>query len=543
MNNQKYWEERAILKDKLLEKDINKLEKKLLKLFKDTRKEVLNELKIIYADIEASEYAKYQIDSLLTSINNALNNLYSNNEKEIIEGLKGIYKEMDKQASIDLNNAFNTVNVDLVKEVTSTKWGTTLNNYGLDKYGMKKGVFATHDEVLEKIVNDLINSNWSGLTLVERIAEHKRKLSLTLKEELSKGLIRGDSLQDMSRTFSKKMDLSYSNALRIIRTESCWIMNEATVNNYKDNGIKEYEFMAFLDSKTSKECKSLDGKKFSIEEYQTGVNLPPLHPNCRSCVIPVVEELEKPKKPIKETKSKEAKTTTKKSNTKKTTTKKTAKKPKEKEFKLPKFKKPSSYKTVWKPEMTEMQKEWFDTLTDKEKDNLNKYTMEGVYDRINMGLRKGSLREMYQEMADSMSGALQRNKINANIRVYRGSSASIFKSVLDDETYKLMRGTKVDIDTLKSKLLGNIVNDKGFMSTTLNEMNVLYADNDFLDNVMLKIDIDKKATGTGFIAPLSEYEDESEVLLDKNTSLYIKDISFNEYKKVYEITCHYLGQI
>ena len=28
MNNQKYWEERAILKDKLLEKDINKLEKK-----------------------------------------------------------------------------------------------------------------------------------------------------------------------------------------------------------------------------------------------------------------------------------------------------------------------------------------------------------------------------------------------------------------------------------------------------------------------------------------------------------------------------------
>ena len=51
MNNQKYWEERAILKDKLLEKDINKLEKKLLKLFKDTRKEVLNELKIIYADI------------------------------------------------------------------------------------------------------------------------------------------------------------------------------------------------------------------------------------------------------------------------------------------------------------------------------------------------------------------------------------------------------------------------------------------------------------------------------------------------------------
>ena len=207
MNNQKYWEERAILKDKLLEKDINKLEKKLLKLFKDTRKEVLNELKIIYADIEASEYAKYRIDSLLTSINNALDNLYSNNEKEVNEGLADIYKEMDKQASIDLNNSFNTVNENLVRETLKT--------------------------------------NWSGLSFSERIWEHRRKLAFTIKSELNKGFIRGDSLQDISKIISDKFDTSFSNAMRLVRTESCWVMNEATVNNYKENGIKEYEFMAF----------------------------------------------------------------------------------------------------------------------------------------------------------------------------------------------------------------------------------------------------------------------------------------------------------
>ena len=115
------------------------------------------------------------------------------------------------------------------------------------------------------------------MTLVERIAEHKRKLSLTLKEELSKGLIRGDSLQDMSKIFSKKMDLSYSNALRIIRTESCLVMNEATVNNYKENDIKEYEIMAFLDNKTSKICKSMDGEVVNVEEAIPGKNLPPFH--------------------------------------------------------------------------------------------------------------------------------------------------------------------------------------------------------------------------------------------------------------------------
>ena len=239
MNSQKYWEERAILKDKLLEKDINKLEKKLLKLFKDTRKEVLNELKIIYADIETSEYAKYRIDSLLTSINNALDNLYSNNEKEVNEGLKEIYKEMDKQASIDLNNSFNTVNENLVRETLKT--------------------------------------NWSGLSFSERIWEHRRSLAFTIKSELSKGLIRGESLQDISKIISDKFDTSFSNAMRLVRTESCWVMNEATVNNYKNNGIEEYEIMAFLDNKTSKICKSMDGEVVNVKEAIAGKNLPPFH--------------------------------------------------------------------------------------------------------------------------------------------------------------------------------------------------------------------------------------------------------------------------
>ena len=241
MNNQKYWEERAILKDKLLEKDINKLEKKLLKLFKDTRKEVLNELKIIYADIEATEYAKYRIDSLLTSINNALDSLYHKNEEQLTKAFIELYYEFDKEANIDLDikNSFNTVN--------------------------------------ENFIRETLKANWSGLSFSERIWEHRRKLAFTIKSELNKGLIRGDSLQDISKIMSDKFDTSFSNAIRLVRTESCWVMNEATVNNYKENGIKEYEIMAFLDNKTSKICKSMDGELVNVEEAIAGKNLPPFH--------------------------------------------------------------------------------------------------------------------------------------------------------------------------------------------------------------------------------------------------------------------------
>ena len=240
MKNKKYWEERAILKDKLLEKDINKIEKKLLKLFKDTRKEVLNELKIIYADIEATEYEKYRIDSLVTSINMALDNLYQRNEEELTKAFIDLYCKFDKEASIDLGVSFDVVNENLIRETIKTKW--------------------------------------SGLSFSERIWEHRRKLAFTIKSELSAGLTRGDSLQDISKKISDKFNTSYSNAIRLVRTESCWVMNEATVNNYKENGVKEYEFMAFLDKKTSPQCRELDGEVISLEDAKAGKNLPPLHP-------------------------------------------------------------------------------------------------------------------------------------------------------------------------------------------------------------------------------------------------------------------------
>ena len=251
VKNQKYWEERIILKDKLLEKDINKIDKKLLKAFKDARKEVLDQLKIIYSDIESTEYAKYRIESLLTSINITLDNLYSNNEKLVTEGLIEIYKKMDQEASIDLGASFNTINENLIREA--------------------------------------IKTNWSGLSFSDRIWEHRRRLAFTIKGELTKGLTRGDSLQDMSRIIADKLNNSYSNTLRLVRTESCFIMNEATINNYKDNGIKKYQFMAFLDKKTSKQCREMDNKIISIEDYKIGKNCPPLHPNCRSAITPIVD--------------------------------------------------------------------------------------------------------------------------------------------------------------------------------------------------------------------------------------------------------------
>lgn len=56
----------------------------------------------------------------------------------------------------------------------------------------------------------------------------------------------------------------------------------------KELDIKEYEYCAVLDDRTSKICRELNGQRFKISQAQTGVNFPPMHPNCRSFVVPII---------------------------------------------------------------------------------------------------------------------------------------------------------------------------------------------------------------------------------------------------------------
>lgn len=255
MKNKVYWIKRAMQQDKKMQKDLKKLEKQLKKVYVEASKEIKKELAYFYANnSNITEYEKYQLESTLTALNKALDNLYHNEEEmlnnRLIESYIDIYEDNIKALGVE--TAFNTIN--------------------------------------EEVVREVIKTNWSGLTFSEIIWDkHLPQMKNDLKQILKAGLIRGDSLQDMARALNDKVNKGYSNALRLVHTETCWIQNKATIDSYKEAKVKEYEFMAFLDKKTSPQCRELDGKVFKVEEAAAGVNLPPLHPRCRSAVVPVIE--------------------------------------------------------------------------------------------------------------------------------------------------------------------------------------------------------------------------------------------------------------
>ena len=240
--SRRYWQNRIELHDKKIEKDTLKLEKQLKKIFVDTSKEIKKELAYFYANnTNIGNYENYRLEATLQAIYISLDTLFNKEEeklnKRLVEAYIDTYKYFDNL--LNINASFETINIGLVEQVVKT--------------------------------------NWSGLSFSERIWENRRKLALTLKEELKKGLIRGESLQEMSRIMADKLNNEYSNALRLVRTETAWVQCEATKQNYLDNDIKYYEISAFLDNRTSKICKSMDGEVVNVKEAVVGKNMPPFH--------------------------------------------------------------------------------------------------------------------------------------------------------------------------------------------------------------------------------------------------------------------------
>jgi SPP1 gp7 family putative phage head morphogenesis protein len=113
----------------------------------------------------------------------------------------------------------------------------------------------------------------------DSVWENKKTLLNHINKNMTIGIIRGDSVQKMARKLRDDLGVSYYQAERLVRTETNYAMNQAHLQGYKDSEVVEkYEVLAYIDKRTSKICKRMDGKTFKLSEAQVGVNYPPFHP-------------------------------------------------------------------------------------------------------------------------------------------------------------------------------------------------------------------------------------------------------------------------
>ena len=146
--------------------------------------------------------------------------------------------------------------------------------------------FASPDQ---RGIKRLITSDWKGSNYSKRLYKNTQILAKELKDVVTTSLIRGESIDKMSRNLVARTEVSSYRARTLVRTEAAYIHEMSTYDAYKESGIEKYRYLATLDRRTSKICQELDGKVFEIDKKEIGVNYPPMHPNCRSTTIAYIE--------------------------------------------------------------------------------------------------------------------------------------------------------------------------------------------------------------------------------------------------------------
>lgn len=139
-------------------------------------------------------------------------------------------------------------------------------------------------------IEEILKNNWSGEHFSKRVWKNTDVLAEELTKTITAGLMAGTNSRKMATEIQDLSEYGKHAAERLIRTETTYVTNMAEIESYKECGIEKYVFVATLDLRTSKICRSHDKKIYEVAKAVPGENLPPLHPYCRSTTIAYKDE-------------------------------------------------------------------------------------------------------------------------------------------------------------------------------------------------------------------------------------------------------------
>jgi SPP1 gp7 family putative phage head morphogenesis protein len=161
-------------------------------------------------------------------------------------------------------------------------------------FELQKGIGIGWDiaSIDQRQVEKILSKPWAadGINFSERIWGNKNRLTAELHNELSQNILLGANPQRAIDNIAKKLNVSKSNAGRLVMTELAYFNSVSQREAYAEIGVEKYEIVATLDSRTSEICRDLDGNVLDLKDYQPGSTAPPFHPWCRTTTAPWFED-------------------------------------------------------------------------------------------------------------------------------------------------------------------------------------------------------------------------------------------------------------
>lgn len=306
MNNQEYWQNRAVWQMYEEMQDAEATADDIAKIYLKSSRWLQLEMEGIFdryktkhklSDIEARRLLESMDSATVQEMLHKLKNGESDQrKKDLLAELESPAYQFRISRLADLQRQIDAVmkNVYQHEQQVSTEFYEKLaeNAYYRSIFEIQKrtGLAFSFSYIDSNQIDHVLSINWSGKHYSTRIWRNTEGIAQTLKEELLINLLTGRTERETAEMISEKFASGSMQARRLVRTESAFISGEITAKAYEECNLEKYRFLATLDLRTSKVCRELDGEVFLVSKRMVGENYPPMHPWCRSTTISIVDE-------------------------------------------------------------------------------------------------------------------------------------------------------------------------------------------------------------------------------------------------------------
>lgn len=169
----------------------------------------------------------------------------------------------------------------LIAEVNEVFDKARIDEY-LNEYKRQAGILGISSSGAKKRMRAILDADFYGQKFSSRVWG-RQGIRENLQRDVFGSLSRvfTDMMgykQEMKR-LAKKYGASESNAQRLLKTEIARIHADTQLEMLKDNDFTHLIYVAEVGA--CKICGPLDGKAIPIDDAKKGVNMYPMHPNCR----------------------------------------------------------------------------------------------------------------------------------------------------------------------------------------------------------------------------------------------------------------------
>lgn len=192
---------------------------------------------------------------------------------------------------MDIAEMTGKINKRIETHLKQTYQETYLNRaYNYHKQTKREPNFKP-ERLEEEYLQKAIKENFKGKRFSERVwGSNMDELVSRVESLVTNDLNRGYPIDQSSKLLAIEFERARNRAVTVLQTETNGIQAQATLDEYQDDNIKKYRYLATLEVHTCPICGELDGKVFLVKDAEKGVNYPTMHPHCRCTTVPALEK-------------------------------------------------------------------------------------------------------------------------------------------------------------------------------------------------------------------------------------------------------------